>query len=221
MEYVRNAYPCKGSEKEEWKEPYFYDPSELEDETTDGKLTSEDGDGDGDANDSQADGDDGAETAAAWTLPPGENYLGYVPGKGEVQKIPSSVYENYKSQEELEKEEEEKKKEALDRKKTTDLKSQLRERKKIQKKIIKGFALLFAGLVLLIPVVCLIMQVLGLNDDKHDGFANGGGGGAIYDQEEMKLLKRHRRRGGKPSTSERGRHGKSLYGRPVREIEII
>lgn len=78
-----------------------------------------------------------------------------------------------------------------------------------------------AGLVLLIPVVCLIMQVLGLNDDKHDGFANGGGGGAIYDQEEMKLLKRHRRRGGKPSTSERGRHGKSLYGRPVREIEII
>jgi len=199
LDYVRNAYPCKGIEKDKFKIPYFFDPNELEEEATDGKLTSEDSDEDGTAED-----DSDEET---WTLPPDEGYQGYVPGNGKAKAISQSVYEDYKSKEEHE--EATKKAAAASKPKSmNDLRAQVKERKKIQKKIIKGFALIFAGGLLLIPVVCLIMQLTGRND--YDVY-NDSGGGDIYDREEMKLLKRQRRRGIKPSEG----------GIPFKEIEII
>lgn len=214
LEYVRNAFPCKGSEEEKFKVPYFYDPNELDEETTDGKLGNDDiAAADDDDDDSLGDESD---EEIIWTLPPEGGYQGYIPGKGEVNKIPSSVYENYKSQKELDKEEEERKRTALKHKKSSNLKSQLQERKRTQKKIIKGFALTFAGALLMVPIVCLILQITGHNDDND---FDQGGVGAMYDQEEMKLLKQHRKRGiRKPLSAGRG---KSLHEGPVREIEII
>lgn len=212
LNYVRNAYPCKGSENEKFKVPYFYDPNELEEESTDGKVTSDEMGLDFDEQGSESDTDE----EIIWTLPPGEEYKGYIPGKGEVKKVPVSVYENYKTQEERDKEKQEKKAAAASRLSSKNLKSQLQERKKTHKKIVKGFAVVFAFLILFIPVVCLIMQVTGRNDD-NDGF---GSGGALYDQEEMRLLKRRRRGATKKTRSRKDRSG-SFHERPLKEIEII
>merc|ERR1711865_1169016 len=157
LDYVRNAFQCKGlnaAERENImkKKPYFYDPNELEEEDTDGKLTLEDIDGNDD-NDIE------------WTLPPGDKYLGYIPGKGEKQKITNDSYERYKSKDEIEKEKEEERLNEQVSKHHSDLKSQLKERKKTQKSIIKGFALTFACVLFLIPVACMIMQITGQNND--------------------------------------------------------
>jgi hypothetical protein len=210
LDYLQNAFPCKGVDKDHFVEPYFFDPKELEEEATDGKLTSEDLDTDDDAEDAEGEGGN-ADNEITWTLPPNEGYLGYIPKKEPGTNIPVSVYEDYKSKEEIEKEEKGKQSQK-DHYRNKDLKSQIKERKKTQRKIIKGFTLLFAGVLLLVPVVCLVLQVIGRNtyyDDYEDG-----GAADLYDREEMKLLKRHRRRGTKPT-------GKSLQSAPFREIEIL
>lgn len=215
LNYIRDAFPCKGSEKEKFKTPYFYDPNELEEEDTDGTLTNDDIASDDDVNvDDGGKLTEGDDSEDIWTLPPGEGYMGYIPGKGEVQKIPSTVYENYKSKEEIEKQSEAEKAAAaaLKAKSSNNLKNQLADRKKTKKKVIKGFMLTLAVIILLVPAVCLVMQIAGYNDDVVDGFYEGGMNG-MYDQEEMKLLKRERRRGVKPSSK--------LYDRPLKEIEII
>mmetsp|Transcript_5758 Transcript_5758/g.12157 ORF Transcript_5758/g.12157 Transcript_5758/m.12157 type:complete len:801 (+) Transcript_5758:198-2600(+) len=229
LDYLRKAYPCKGKENEELVMPYFYDPNELEEETTDGKLTEEDtasSGNDDDESDGAAEGDEDEEEV--WTtLPPDEEYAGYVPGKGDTQKIPQSVYVEYKSKTEKEKEEAARQAKILAKRKKKDLKSQLQQRKKTQKKIVKGFALFFAGCVLMVPVVCLVLQVTGHNDEYDNDRYGDGGMNGMYDQEEVQLLKRHRRRGGGGTTRGGGGRGRrrgtggSIYDRPVREIELF
>merc|ERR1712086_678214 len=93
-----------------------------------------------------------ADNEITWTLPPNEEYMGYIPKKQPGTNVPVSVYEDYKSKEEIEKIEKPSPKEHYRNK---DLKSQIAERKKTQRKIIKGFTLLFAGVLLLVPVVCV------------------------------------------------------------------
>ena len=209
LDYVRSAMPCTGKQKQTFEIPYFYDPNELEEEATDGKLTSED-------MELEEEGDDGGELVdeETWTLPPNGGYQGYIPGHGTSNEVPSSVYENYKSKDQ--KEAEARQKEAEERAKNSgkgDFRSQLKKHQNTRKKIIKGFALTFAGLVLMVPVTCLILQIMGKNeyyDDYDDG-----GGDAIYDQEEMLMLKRRRRRG------DGIMKGEVLDDRPFKEIEII
>jgi len=211
LDYLQNAFPCKGVDKEKGKfvEPYFFDPNELEEEATDGKLTSGDLDTD---DDGEEEGGGNADNEITWTLPPNEEYMGYIPKKQPGTNIPVSVYEDYKSKEEIEKIEKEEKTSQKDHYRKKDSKSQMKERKKTHRKIIKGFTLLFAGGLLLIPVVCLVLQVIGrstYNDDYEES-----GGAGLYDRQEMKLLKRHRRRGTKPT-------GKLLRSAPFGEIEIL
>ena len=211
LDYVRSAMPCSGKQKQTFEVPYFYDPSELEEEATDGKLTSEDLEigGEGGSNEALAQDEE------TWTLPPNGDYQGYVPGKGSSTEVTSAVYENYKSKDQIE--EDARKKKAAEVAKirgSGDFTSQLNERKKTRKKVIKGFALTFGGAVLMVPVVCLILQLMGKNeyyDDYNDGGAEG-----IYDQEEMSMLKRRRIRGTQPT-----KVGESLDSAPFREIEII
>jgi len=208
LDYVRTAMPCTGKQKVEqdnFEIPYFFDPSELEEEATDGTL---DFDGDNDED------DDDPEADVTWTIPPTAEYQGYIPGHGESHEVKSAVYENYKSKEEIEEEKRAKKAaEAAKYRGKKDLSTQLSEHKKTRKKLIKGFALMLAGLVLAVPVVCLVLQIMGKNnyyDDYNDGGAEG-----IYDQEEMRMLKRRRKRGNpiKP--------GESLEAAPFKEIEIV
>jgi hypothetical protein len=223
LDYVRTAFPCKGlNEKEEAKimktKPYFYDPNELEEEDTDGQFSIEDIDDDEDGDgDEGSDGDVNSEDIE-WTLPPGDEYLGYVPGKGETHSISNDVYEKYTTPEEREKERNDKnsKASAANNKKhksSGDLKSQLKERKKAQKHVIKMFALAFAVIILLVPVVCLVMQLTGQNisDDGHGDYDGIG----IYDKEEMRSLRRKRLRGDNSKSS------LPLHDRPLKEIEII
>jgi len=232
LDYVRDAFPCKGLNEAETnnimkKKPYFYDPNELDEEDTDGKLTINDieegNNGDGDVSGVDGgvggvgrDGDD-----IEWTLPPGDEYLGYAPGNGETHTIPNDVYENYKSKEEREKEmNDEKLKGDVSKDHHSDLALQLKERKKTQKSIIKGFALTFAGMLLLVPVVCLIMQITRQNNDS-DGYIDGYDGIDIYDKEEMRSL-RQKRRGGGNNKFGGGRSSlPPLNTRPLEEIEII
>jgi len=214
LDYVRTAFPCEGREKTEFKKPYFYDPKELEEEETDGKLSGED-------MIIESGGDDDTNGNEVWTIPPGGEYLGYIPGKGETNAISNSVYEDYKTPEERQKEKEDS--EALNhhnsKSSTSDLKSQLKQRKKTQKSIIKGFAITFAGLLLLVPVVCLIMQLGGWSvswwDD--DGRGDYDGIGGIYDKEEMRLLRRRRLMGAKFGKDQ----SLPRHTRPLKEIEII
>jgi len=219
LNYVRSAFPCKdGDEQEEaFVEPYFYDPSELEDEATDGTLdirTADDETDDGEEEDSSNNGE-------TWTLPPDGEYKGYVPGHGDTQVVPVSVYENYKSKEEREQEAKASQQAAFAKAKgrSKDLKTQRLERKKTHRRIIKGFALTFAGFLLLIPFGCLVMQILGKNDyyDNYNDDTIGVSGG-LYDEEEMKLLKRHRKRGTQPTKA-----GASLRddGAPIKTIELV
>jgi len=210
LDYVRSAMPCTGKQKQTFEVPYFYDPSELEEETTDGKLTSEDFGISDNTEDGIVEEDE-----VTWTLPPNEGYQGYIPGKGSSEEVPSAVYENYKSKDEIDEEARRKKAEelAIHRGKG-DLHSQLKEHKLTRHKMIKGFALTFAGLVLMVPVTCLVLQILGKND-YYDDYQDGGGE-AIYDQEEMLMLKRRRRQGTQPQ-----KKGESLEAAPFREIEII
>jgi len=253
LDYLQSAFPCTGKQAptKPFEAPYFFDPNELEEEATDGKVTTSDNDDD---NDNDNDDDNNMETSSnggdnnnnnnndngsnndigndndeeTWTLPPNEGYLGYVPGNGNSEEIPSSVYENYKSKEEREKVAKQKKAEAAKHSKygngpqpNPDLGAQIRERKKRHKKIIKGFAIIFACGLLLVPFVCLVLQVAGKNeylDDYNDTAAFGNNEG-IYDRKEMKLLKRYRRRGMKPP---KDKHGiASLHSAPFQEIEII
>jgi len=208
LDYVRTAMPCTGKQKQQQDQfelPYFYDPSELDEEVTDGKL-----DFDGDS----ADDDEVSEPDVTWTLPPNAEYQGYVPGHGESHEVASGVYENYKSKDEID--EEKRKKAAAEAAKyrgKKDLSTQLKDHKKTRRKVIKGFTIILAGLVLAVPVVCLILQIMGKNeyyDDYNDTGADG-----LYDMEEMKMLKRRRQRGSpiKP--------GESLDAAPFKEIEII
>ena len=217
LDYVRNAYPCKGlNEKEEEKrmktKPYFYDPNELEEEDTDGQFSIEDKEEDDD--DDNVNSED-----IEWTLPPGDEYLGYVPGKGETHTLSNDVYEKYTTPEEREKEKNDKNSKASaansrKHKSTGDLKAQLKERKKAQKHTIKMFALALAGIILLVPVVCLIMQITGHNNIEGDGHGDYDGIG-IYDKEEMRSLRRKRLRGDNSKSS------LPLHDRPLKEIEII
>jgi len=208
LDYVRTAMPCTGKQKQQQDQfelPYFYDPSELDEEVTDGKL-----DFDGDS----ADDDEVSEPDVTWTLPPNAEYQGYVPGHGESHEVASGVYENYKSKDDID--EEKRKKAAAEAAKyrgKKDLSTQLKDHKKTRRKVIKGFTIILAGLVLAVPVVCLILQIMGKNeyyDDYNDTGADG-----LYDMEEMKMLKRRRQRGSpiKP--------GESLDAAPFKEIEII
>jgi hypothetical protein len=249
LDYLQSAFPCTGKQAptKPFEAPYFYDPNELEEEATDGKVTTSDSDNDDDDDDDHGGGntntnnndngnnndnnDIGNDIAneETWTLPPNEGYMGYVPGKGNSEEIPSAVYENYKSKEEREQEAKQKKAEAAKHSKygngpqpNQDLGAQIRERKKRHKKIIKGFAITFACGLLLVPFVCLVLQVVGKNeylDDYNDTAAFGNNEGGLYDREEMKLLKRYRRRGMKPP---KDKHGiASLHSAPFQEIEII
>ena len=217
LDYVRTAFPCDGGEQQEpFRLPYFFDEKELEEESTDGTLALEDlGSGEGTVVEEEVDSDEDM----TWTLPPGEGYQGYIPGKGTTEVVPVSVYENYKSKDEID---EEKKKAqaakvaaARGSGTKSDLRSQHLTRKKTQRKIIKGFALTLAGLVLLVPVVCLVLQVLGKNNyyDDYDDDQDGVGG--LYDLEEVQLLRRHRKRGTEPRT-----RGEGLRSAPFKEIEI-
>jgi len=218
LDYVRNAFPCKGlneTEKENMtkKRPYFYDPNELEEEDTDGKLTIEDIEGNHD-NYESVDGLIGDSDDIEWTFPSGNEYLGYIPGKGETHMISNDVYESYKSKDERKKENCDKMLEVQVSVHHSDLKSQLKERKRILKSIIKGFAIALGCILLLIPVVCLIMQIIGQNND------NDKDGIGVYDKEEMRSLRRKRR------TLEnkiyvKGNSSPSLHTRPLKEIEII
>lgn len=223
LDYVRNAFQCKGLNETEQenimkKKPYFYDPNELEEEDTDGKLTFQDIDGNDDAHE-HVDGLDGNGGGnIEWTLPPGDKYLGYIPGKGEKQKITNDSYERYKSKDEIEKEKEEELLKEQASKHHSDLKSQLKERKKTQKSIIKGFALTFACVLLFIPVACLIMQITGQNNDNlNDGYDGIG----VYDKEEVRSLRRSRRNGGNNKYADGDNSSLSIHARPVKEIEII
>jgi hypothetical protein len=243
LDYLQSAFPCMGKQKQTkpFEAPYFFDPNELEEEATDGKLTTDSDDdddletsSDDDSNNDDEHGggigeegnnNDNDEDEEVWTLPPNAGYQGYVPGKGDSEEIPSSVYEDYKSKEEREEESKKEKAEAIRNKSKNrpqpnpNLGSQIRERKKRRKKIIKGFAIIFAFGLLLVPFVCLVMQVAGKNeyfDDYNDGALGTEG---IYDREEMKLLKRHRRRGTKPPKNKNGIP--SLHSAPFQEIEII
>jgi hypothetical protein len=222
LDYVRSAFPCKGSEKETFEVPYFYDPNELEEEKTDGTLSSEDIETDdafekSNNNNKKNENSSGdLDDEVTWTLPPDDGYQGYVPaGKHETVVIPSSKYETYKSKDEKARAKQQAAQEAASKiSGKKDLTTQRMERKKTHKKVIRGFSLALAGLVLLVPVVCLVLQLTGRNDyydnyDDRDARANG-----LYDPEEMKLLKRNRRRGVKPSMG-------PLHSAPFKEIEII
>merc|ERR1712086_245818 len=84
-----------------------------------------------------------ADNEITWTLPPNEEYMGYIPKKQPGTNVPVSVYEDYKSKEEIEKIEKEEKSSQKDHYRKKDSKSQMKERKKTHRKIIKGFTLLF------------------------------------------------------------------------------
>jgi hypothetical protein len=200
LDYVMQAYPCPG-QKEGFKIiPYFYDPKELDEDSTDGSFTNVDENGvitDPDA--STADDDDNV-----WTLPPDAGYAGYVPGNGDAHKIPEEHYTNYSPQTEKD-----------DRPSrpngptSSEIKARIEKRKKLRRSILKGTALTIAGCVLLIPVICLVLQVTGRLSDDNDA-----DDGIFYDRKEMTALRRLRRR-----------HGKNhvplpLNQRPVGEIEI-
>jgi hypothetical protein len=196
LDYVMTAMPCDGKENEYKIVPYFYDPSELEEESTDGGLSE-----DVEETDDAFDPDDTNETPEGdnnvWTLPPG-GYAGYIPGGGDTHKIPPSKYENNDETKEQNK--------PAKHSSLNDKKARIEKRKKRQKSIIKGIVLAFATGLLLIPVVCGIMQLTGRWKDEDDiGF---------YDREEVKSLRRHRRRGGK------GAPPPLRDMRPVGEIEI-
>lgn len=223
LDYVRNAFQCKGLNAAEQenimkKKPYFYDPNELEEEDTDGKLTFEDIDGNDDVKTNAEDFDGNGGNDIEWTLPPGDKYLGYIPGKGEKQKITNDSYERYKSKNEIEKEKEEERLNEQVSKHHSDLKSQLKERKKTQKSIIKGFALTFACVLLLIPVACMIMQITGQNNDNLNDTYDGIG---VYDKGEVRSLRRKRRNRGSNKYTEGDNSSLSIHARPVKEIEII
>jgi hypothetical protein len=203
LDYVMTAFPCEGTNENKFSiVPYFYDPSKLEDEDTDGSVSGQDDDEDDQAdNDGHEAEDDGEE----WTLPP-NGYAGYLPGQGETQKIPSSHYDNYEGQKV-----EQQQQQPGDIKNThhsgaSDLKARIARRKKRQKSIVKGFALTVAVAVLMIPVVCGVMQLTGRFKDDDDEMVG------IYDREEVRALRRHKRR---------GHTGAPLRNmRPLGEIEI-
>ena len=137
--------PCTGKQKQTFEVPYFYDPNELEEEATDGKLTSEDleiGDGDGEIGGSGS----ALVDEITWTLPPDVEYQGYLPGHGSSNEVPSAVYENYKSKDELDQEARQKKAEEMAKMRGSgDYRSQLNQRKKTRRNMIKGFAITFGG----------------------------------------------------------------------------
>jgi hypothetical protein len=177
LDYVMAAFPCEGTNTNKFSiVPYFYDPSKLEEEKTDGSATGQE-----DSEDEQAMQDE-EDNGEEWTLPPG-GYSGYLPGQGEAHKIPPSHYANYEGPKEEGKK--------VDDKKThhSDVKARIQQRKKRQKKIVKGFALTVAFSILLIPVVCGVMQLTGRWKDDDDDMVG------MYDREEVKALRRHRRRG--------------------------
>ncbi|KAL3910632.1 MAG: hypothetical protein SGILL_007616 [Bacillariaceae sp.] len=198
LDYVMSAMPCNGQENEYEIVPYFYDPSELEEESTDGGLSEdiEVTDDTFEPEENQKPEEDGQ----VWTLPPG-GYAGYVPGGGDAHKIPPAKYDNF--------DESTIENKPIKHSSLSDKKARIEKRKKFQKSILKGIALTIATGVLLIPVVCGVMQLTGRWKDEDDiGF---------YDREEVKSLRRHRRRGGKgappPPATLRDM-------RPVGEIEI-
>ncbi|KAG7349604.1 hypothetical protein IV203_012201 [Nitzschia inconspicua] len=204
LDYVMSAFPCDGVKENEYKViPYFYDPSELEEESSDGHAYSEDEmdeiDQSGDPENQHEEEDE-----SKWTLPPG-GYAGYVPGKGDKHKIPSSKYDSDESPAA-----------SISASATnnahhssvSDKKKRIEERKKRQKAIVKGFALTMATALLLVPVACGVMQLTGRwKDDDDDGIG-------LYDREEVRSLRRHRRRGGKGAAPPL----KDM--RPLGEIEI-
>ena len=221
LDYVKSAFPCEGKKKKLKNEtleiqPYFYDPNELEEETTDGTFTLDDIEGDSNSGEQDSEEKTTSEDQI-WTIPPNSNYQGYVPGKGESHEVTSSVYENYKSKAEIEEEANKKNREkakALAGQKS--YKKQHEDHKKTRKKMIKGFVILLAGLLLMVPVVCLVMQLTGKNDYYDNYNDDIVGGAAMYDVEEMRMLRRRRQRGTQPTQLE-----EQLESAPFREIEIM
>jgi hypothetical protein len=200
LDYVMAAFPCQGTDENEYKIiPYFYDPSELEEEDTDGVFSSEDEEGE----EEHAAHEDTTEIdQSEWTLPPGD-YVGYIPGQGETHKIPASHYENYEPPGE-----EEEKKPATPSHHNSAIKDKIARQRKRRKSIIKGFALFTATVLLLIPVIGGVMHLTGRWRDDDDV------GVGIYDREEVRSLRRHRRRGHTDAPP----YFKNS--RPVGEIEI-
>jgi hypothetical protein len=205
LDYVMSAFLCDGAKENEYNVvPYFYDPSELEEESSDGLLYSEkdiEDSMEGNNGDNQHEDDE-----TSWTLPPG-GYAGYVPGHGETHTIPSSKYDNYKPPSKPEGTSSSSNNNHHSS--VSDKKKRIEQRKKLQKSIVKGFALFVATALLLVPIVCGVMQLTGRwKDDDDDGIG-------LYDREEVRSLRRHRRRAG---------HGAPIQPlndiRPVGEIEI-
>jgi len=215
LHYLQTAYPCKGSDKENFQLPYFFDEKELEEESTDGKLTLEDLDTDSDEDGTKEVLPVEDEEAEVWTLPPDGGYQGYVPGKHESMEVSSATYENYKSKEEKDADKRQKEIDEMKRLKGPTLKKQVQDHKKTRRKIVKIFALVLAIGVLLIPVVCLILQVMGRNE-YYDNYDESGAMNDMYDREEMRMLKRHRRNGTQPKNK-----NIPLGSAPFREIEIL
>jgi hypothetical protein len=205
LDYVMSAFPCDGGKENDYKVvPYFYDPSELEEESSDGQVYSEDdieNNNEGSDNDNQPDDEE-----TSWTMPPG-GYAGYVPGHGETHSIPSSKYENYEPPPLAASTSSSSN--GNHHTSVSDKKKRMEQRKKRQKSIMKGFVLLVATALLLVPIVCGIMQLTGRwKDDDDDGIG-------LYDREEVRSLRQNQRRHGM------GRAIPSLRDmRPVGEIEI-
>lgn len=187
LDYVMSAFPCDGVKENEYQViPYFYDPSELEEESSDGHEYSEDevdenADDDADNQDEEELPDEGS-----WTLPPGQ-YAGYVPGHGDTHKVPPTKYDNYQPPTPTSQNKNNNHHSSIN-----DKKKRIEKRKKRQKAIIKSFALIVATALLLVPIVCGIMQLTGRWKDDDDDAGVG-----LYDREEVRSLRRHRRRGGK------------------------
>mmetsp|Transcript_12917 Transcript_12917/g.31415 ORF Transcript_12917/g.31415 Transcript_12917/m.31415 type:complete len:849 (-) Transcript_12917:68-2614(-) len=207
LDYVMQAYPCPGQEEGFEITPYFYDPDELDEENTDGSFSNIDEGGVITDPDSSAVVDD--DDNVAWTLPPDSGYSGYVPGQGDPHKIPDDKYTNYEPPTD---DDDVVVPTSSNGPSKSEIKARIERRKKLQRTILKGIFLTIAGCLLLIPVVCLILQITGrLSDDDDDD------DGVFYDRKEMTALRRLRRRHGKKS----GEHVPlPLNTRPVGEIEI-